>query len=325
MKPQRRHYLNLVGALAMSFPAIAAAQQSPSQIPRIGLVAWWPCDMPYAGASSEFGSFMRGLRKLGYRVGETVSINCRSAGRRNSGLATAAAELAQLPVDVIVTMSQPAGHAARKATDAIPIVTVVSGDPVGAGLARSLAKPGGNLTGVSYYATELAAKRLELLMEAVPGLATVGVLANPEVSYLPFEEDAKSAAHKLGIALYIQHVSATDEIDAAFSSMKAAGAQAVFVLPDMMLADQSPRIASLAIEHRLPTMAWGPWFTEAGCLMAYSADYSGMGHRLAVYVDRILKGTEPGDLPIEQPTKFELSINLKTAGILGGGASVPAG
>ncbi|RWP38966.1 MAG: ABC transporter substrate-binding protein [Mesorhizobium sp.] len=316
MKPTRRHYLNLAGALAMSFPAVAAAQQSPAQMPRIGLIAWWPCDMPYTGESSEFGSFMRGLRELGQTLSE-LSFECRSASKHDSGLAAAAADLVQLPVDVIVTTSQPAAHAAHEATDVIPIVTIISGNPVAAGLASSLAKPGGNLTGVSYYATELAAKRLELLMEAIPELTTVGVLANPVVNYLPFEEDAKSAAHQLGVALNIQQVSDPDELDAAFSRMEAAGAQAVFVLPDLMLSSLSPQIAALAIEHRLPTMSWGPWFTEAGCLMAYSADYSGMGHRLAFYVDRILKGSEAGDLPIEQPTKFELSINLKTANALG--------
>jgi putative ABC transport system substrate-binding protein len=316
MKPKRRHYLNLAAALVMSFAGIAAAQQPSVQTPRIGLLAWWPCDMPYAGESSEFGPFMRGLRELGHTLSE-FSFECRSASKHDSGLAAAAADLVQLPVDVIVTSSQPAAHAAQKATHAIPIVTIISGDPVAAGLASSLAKPGGNLTGVTYYANELAAKRLELLKEAVPGLATVGVLANPAVAYLPFEEDTKRAARELGVALNIQHVGEPDELDAAFSRMEAAGAQAVFVLPDLMLASQSSRIAALAIEHRLPTMAWGPWFVADGCLMAYSARYREMQHRLAFYVDRILKGSKPGDLPIEQPTKFELSINLKTANALG--------
>jgi putative ABC transport system substrate-binding protein len=218
---------------------------------------------------------------------------------------------------VIVTSSQPAAHAAQAATDAIPIVTIISGDPVAAGLASSLAKPGGNLTGVTYYATELAAKRLQLLMEAIPGLATVGVLANPVVSYLPFETDTKQAARHLGVALSLQQVSEPGELDVAFSRMKADGAQAALVLPDLMLADQSSRIAALAIEHHLPIMAWGSWYVADGCLMAYSADYGVMQHRLAYYVDRILKGTKPGELPIEQPTKFDLSVNLKTAKALG--------
>ncbi|MGO7203627.1 ABC transporter substrate binding protein, partial [Rhizobium ruizarguesonis] len=186
MKPKRRPFLKLAVALAMSFPAIAAAQQTSAKTPRIGLLAWWPCGMPYASETSEFGMFMQGLHDLGYTLQE-LSFECRSASKQDSRLAAAARDLVQLPVDVIVTSSQPAAHAAKGATDAIPIVTIISGDPVAAGLASSLAKPQGNLTGVTYYATELAAKRLQLLMEAIPGLATVGVLANPVVSYLPFE------------------------------------------------------------------------------------------------------------------------------------------
>ncbi|RUU97717.1 ABC transporter substrate-binding protein [Mesorhizobium sp. M6A.T.Cr.TU.017.01.1.1] len=316
MKSKWRYHVCLASAFAMTLPSIATAQEPSTQTPRIGLIAWWPCDMPYASDSSELGTFMRGLDELGHTLTE-LSFECRSAGKHDGGLAAAAAELVQQPVDLIVTTSQPAAHAAHGATEAIPIVTIISGDPVAGGLAQNIAKPGGNVTGVSYYATELAAKPLELLMEVIPKLATVGVLANPEVAYLPFEEDAKRAARQLGVALNIHQVSAPDELDSAFSDMKAEGAQAVFILPDLMFSDQSTRIAALAIERRLPTMAWGPWFTEAGCLMAYSADYSGMGHRLAFYVDRILKGTKAGDLPIEHPTTFEMSINLKTANALG--------
>ena len=186
MVSKRRHYLYLAGALAMLLPALATAQQQPeAQTRRIGLVAWWPCDMPYADKSSEFGPFVRGLHELGYMENE-LSIECRSASKHDSGLAAATTELAQLPLDVIVTTSQPAAHAAHKATSTIPIVTIISGDPVAAGLAVSLARPGGNLTGVSYYATELAAKRLEFLKEAVPELVTVGVLGNPVVSLFAF-------------------------------------------------------------------------------------------------------------------------------------------
>jgi putative ABC transport system substrate-binding protein len=316
MNPKRRPYIEFAVALAISFPAIAAAQQTSAKTPRIGLLAWLPCGMPYASETSEFGIFMRGLHDLGYTMNE-LSFECRSASKQDNHLAAAARDLVQLHVDVIVTSSQPAAHAVQRATEAIPIVTIISGDPVAAGLANSLAKPGGNLTGVTYYATELAAKRLQLLMEAMPGLATVGVLANPVVSYLPFETDTKQAAGHLGVALSLQQVSEPGELDAAFSRMKADGAQAALVLPDLMLADQSSRIAALGIKHRLPIMAWGSWYVTDGCLMAYSADYAVMQHRLAYYVDRILKGTKPGELPIEQPTKFDLSVNLKTANALG--------
>ena len=263
------------------------------------------------------GPFMRGLGELGYKPGETVTIECRSAGRRYDGLATAAADLARLSVDVIISYSEPAGRAVQDATTTIPIVTIISGDPVGGGMVRSLAKPGGNLTGVTYYATELTAKRLELLKELIPEISTVGVLANPNVSYLPFEEDTKRAAGRLGITPSVYQVSEPADLKSAFSRMKAESVQAVFVLPDLMLAGEAPRIAALALEHGLPTMAWGGWYTKAGCLMAYAADYGAMTHRLAFYVDRILKGAKPGDLPIEQPTTFSLSINLKTAAALG--------
>ncbi|MBP1882535.1 ABC transporter substrate-binding protein [Sinorhizobium mexicanum] len=315
MKPKQLHSLAIAALFAVGFPAFAAAQQSP---PRIGLLAYWPCEMQrYMDGSGEFGAFLHGLRELGYKAGQSVTVDCRSAGKQYDGLTVAALELTGIPVDVIVTMSQPAGHAARKATETIPIVTIVSGDPVGAGLAQSLARPGGNLTGVSYYATELSAKRLELLLEAVPGLKKIGMLANPKLSYLPFEEDARKEIRRLGLTALVEQVSAPHELDAAFSRMKAEGAEAVFILPDLMLADQSPHLAALAIKHRLPMIGWGDWFTEAGCLMAYSADYSGMGSRLAFYVDRILHGAKPGNLPIEQPTTFTLSVNLKTAKTLG--------
>ena len=318
MRLKWRCRLYLTGALAMTLPGLTVAQSPSVQMPRVGLLAWSTCDTSsFLRGDGEFGSFVHGLGEFGYRPGETVTIECRSAGERYDGLGAAAAELVRLRVDVIVTTSQPAGHAAHDATGTIPIISVVSGDPIAAGLARSLAKPGGNLTGVSYYATELTAKRLELLREAMPGVATVDVLANPDISYLPFEEDTKRAGEKLGIALRIRHISEPADLKGAFSKMETENAQAVFVLPDVMFSWEASRIASLALEHHLPVMAWGGWFTQAGCLMAYSAQYDLMNRRLAFYVDRILKGAKPGDLPIEQPTAFELSVNLKTAKALG--------
>ena len=312
-KGRRRFYIAC--ALAVTLSGIAAWQSHAANIPRIGVLSWSPCDATYLTRLS--GPFLRGLSELGYKPGETVTIECRSADRRYDGLATAAAELAKIPVDVIVSDNQPAGHAAREATATIPIVTIISGDPVAAGLARSLAKPGGNLTGVSYYATELTAKRLELLKEMIPNVTSVGVLANPNLSYLPFEEDTTRAAARLGITSNIHHVSRSADLEGAISKMKAESVQAIFVLPDMMLANEAQRIGALALEHRLPAMGWGDWFTKGGFLMAYSTDYGKLSHRLAFYVDRILKGAKPADLPIEQPTTYALSINLKTAEALG--------
>jgi putative ABC transport system substrate-binding protein len=292
----------------MTLPTFAAAQT-----PLIGWLSWSHCETP----SSASPHFLRGLGDLGYKPGETVTVECRSAGRHDDGLVAAATELVELGVDVIVSESEPAARAAHEVTDTIPIVSNFSGDPVAAGLARSLAQPGGNVTGLSYYATELTGKRLDLLKKAVPELTTVDVLSNPVVSYLPFEEDTKRAASRLGIAVRIHHVSEPTDLVNAFAAMKADSAQAAFVLPDLMLAHEASRIADLALEHRLPTMAWAYWYANVGCLMAYSAWYPDLTYRLAFYVDRILKGAKPGDLPIEQPTKYVLSINLKTAETLG--------
>jgi putative ABC transport system substrate-binding protein len=244
-------------------------------------------------------------------------VECRSANNSLEGLATASAELVELRVDVIVSTSEPAARAIYGATKTIPIVSVFSGDPISAGMARSLAQPGGNATGVSYYATELTGKRLDLLKKAVPKLTTVDVLSNPDVSYFPFEEDTKRAAGLLGIAVRVHHVREPTDIDNAFATMKAETAQAVFVLPDLMLAGEGVRIAALALEGRLPTMTWGYWYAKQGCLLAYSARYNDLQYRLGYYIDRILKGANPGDIPIEQPTQYSLSVNLKTANTLG--------
>ena len=257
------------------------------------------------------------LRDLGRVPGKNITIECRSAGNRYEGYAPATAELVRLPVDVIVSESEPASHLARSVTKTVPIVTILSGDPVRSGLAQTLAKPGGNLTGLTYYATELTAKRLELLKEMLPGISTIGVLANPIVSYLPFEEDTKSAVGLLGLALVVKQVREPNELDDAIHQMKAEGAQAVFVLPDMMFASEAKRIADLALAERLPLMAWGSWFTDLGGLMAYSAEYASLVRHLAIYVDQILKGVQPGEMPIEQASRFELSLNLRTARTLG--------
>jgi len=308
----KQFYCRLAFALVMSLPVPALAQSSNTQTPLIGHLAWGPCE-----GLNEDNSFLVGLRDLGYKPGENVRIECRSADRQEEGLRVAAAELVGLEVEVIVSFSEPVARAAYQATDKIPIVSIFSGDPVASGMARSLSQPGGNVTGVSYYATELTGKRLDLLNEAMPELTSVDVLANPAVSYLPFEEDTKQSADKLGLAVRIHNVSKPSDIDSAFSTMSANNAQAVFVLPDLMLANEASRIATLALEYNLPSMAWGFWYVNLGCLMAYSTWYPDHDYRLAFYVDRVLKGARPGDLPIEQPTKYILSINLKTAAALG--------
>jgi putative ABC transport system substrate-binding protein len=190
---------------------------------------------------------------------------------------------------------------------------IASGDPVASGLVNSLARPGGNVTGLSYYATELTGKRLEFLRDMVPSISVIGVPANPAVAYLPFEEDTRRAAATLGLRVAIHQVCKAADLKDAFADMATEGVDAVFILPDLMLSTEAKQIAELALHHRLPTMAWGGWFTKAGGLMAYSAEYANMSRSLASYVDKIVKGAKPGDLPIDQPTRFVLSINLNTA------------
>jgi putative ABC transport system substrate-binding protein len=303
----RRHGSGVL--LLTLFLSGSALAQPPSKVPHIGWLDFWPqCDS---------SGLEGGLRDLGYTPGTSIVIDCGSAEGSYERLPTAAAELVKLNVDVIVAASQPTARAAHEATQTIPIVMIASGDPVAAGLVKSLDHPGGNVTGLTYYATELTAKRLELLREAVPSLTKIGVLANPVVAYLPFENDTLKAAATLGLGVAIYHVSEPGDIDGAFEKMSGEGVGGVFVLPDMMLAGEAERIGRLALSHRLPTMAWGQWFTKAGCLMAYSAEYPSLTRSLAGFVDKILKGAKPGDLPIDQPYLFRLSINPAIARALG--------
>jgi putative tryptophan/tyrosine transport system substrate-binding protein len=302
-----------LASVAISLALMCGEGQAAS-LPRIGLLTFFSCRAE--DIQDEFGPFLKGLSELGYRRDETFALDCEAAEKSYAKLPNAARELIARDIDVIVTTSQPAGQAAHDVTQTVPIVSVVSGDPVAAGLAASLARPGRNLTGVSYYATELTAKRLEILKEAIPGIATIAALANPDTSYLPFEADTLKAARRLGLDVKIYEAKSPNDIDREIPRMATEGAQAIFILPDLMLANEAGHIARLALEHRLPTMAWAPWYTRAGCLIAYSADYAAMNHRLAFYVDRILKGDSPANLPLEQPTTFLLSINAKTAATL---------
>ncbi len=296
-------------ALALALgPAAPVYAQQAATLPIIGLLAWDSCNEP---------ELVAGLKELGRIPGDNILIECRSAGGRYDGFRKAAAELVQLPLDVIVSASQPAGRAAREATATIPIVTIASGDPVSSGLAQSLSVPGGNVTGVTYYATELTGKRLAFLREMVPNASFIGVLANPATADLPFEEETRQAANALGVRLIIHRVGDSGSPAEAIRLLKAQGAEAVFVLPSLTYSYRAKQIAASALDERLPLMAAGSGFTKAGGLMAYSADYASLVRRLAVYVDKILKGVRAGSLPIEQPARFELSINARTANALG--------
>lgn len=301
-------YSSWVVMFALAFLSPGTAH--PAGMPKIGLLSWSSCErLP--------GSLMAGLAELGYIPGKTFTLDCRSAEQNYDRLLPAAEDLVRAGVDVIVATSHPTARAAHLATETVPIVMIASGEPIGSGLVHSLAHPGGNVTGLSYYATELTEKRLEMLRDMVPSASVIGVLSNPAVAYLPFEEDTKRAARSLNVRLAFHAVSSPADIAAAFAVMPTEGVNAVFILPDLMLGSQAEQIAELALRDGMPTMAWGGWFTKAGVLMAYSAEYPAMGRTLATYVDKILKGAKPADLPVDQPTRFVLSINLKTARALG--------
>jgi len=285
-----------------------AITQPAPKIPKIGILRWGGCNISV---------FENALRDLHYVRGENIVLECRSAGGRYPGLDTAARELVELKVDVIAALSEPAAHAAKSATATIPIVMIASGDPVASGLVKSLARPGGNATGLSYYATELTAKRLEILKELEPGVHRIAVLSNPKLAYLPFVRDTARAAEALGHEIQTLEASEPGGIDAAFEAINGAHIDALFVLPDLMNGSEAGRIAKLALDRRLPTFAWADWFVAAGCLAAYAADYDALERRAAAYIDKILRGASPSDLAVEQPTKFQLVINLKTAKALG--------
>jgi putative ABC transport system substrate-binding protein len=263
-------------------------------------------------------AFRQGLRDLGYVEGQNLVIESRYAEGREERLPDLAAELVRLKVDVIVA-GGPAIRAAQHATSTIPIVMAVTGDPVQSGYVASLARPGGNITGVSVLGAELTGKRLEILKETVPQSTRIAVLANPATpTYGALMHDLTVTARALGLHLHVLELRSPDELDPAFAAMRRAGAEALFVVEDPLLIDHlRGRIADLAATHRLPAIYSWKMSVAAGGLMSYGPSMPDMTRRAATYVDKILKGTTPGELPVERPMKFELVINLKTAKALG--------
>jgi putative ABC transport system substrate-binding protein len=300
--------------LTLSFLAapLAAGAQQAGRIPRIGLLWSGAPSDPYAQA------FRQGLQELGYVEGKSIVLEDRSAEGRPDRLPTLAAELVRLQVDVILAAESETIRAAWQATKTIPIVMATSGDPVGLGVVASLAHPGGNVTGLSSISTELAGKRLELLKGLVPGVTRVAFVWNPDnpVQARMFTE-TEVAARSLGVQLQSLKVRGPSELDGALSAMTQERAGALIVVVDLLLFAHMRRIADLAVVSRLPAIAQRKEFAEAGGLMTYGPSYAGLFRRAATYVDKILKGAKPADLPVEQPTKFELVLNLKTAKALG--------
>ena len=307
----RRAFLGIVTLLAA--PRAAAAQPG-SKVPRIGILGIGP-----PGTSVSWQAFQKGLQDLGYVEGQHVNFDYRWPESGPEGYPPLALQMVRSRVDVILTISAAPALAAKRATDRLPIVFCALGDdPVRRGLVASLARPGGNATGTVILSRELEAKRLELLKEAVPGLSRAAVLwraGNPTNSAML--QDIEEAARRLGIRVVPAHWKVPDDIEKAFQVARRERVEGLLALPSPETRRAREHIARLALKHRLPTVGSEPGFAEGGNLAQYGPDLSQSCRRAALYVDRILKGAKPADLPVEQPTKFELVINLKTAKALG--------
>ena len=311
----RRTFLAGTSAALLASPLAAEAQQA-AKVARIGYLS------PNLAANRHMQeAFRQGLRDLGYVEGRNLVIEYRDAEGKADRLPALAAELVALKVDVIVAAGPPAALAAKQATRTLPIVFASSGDPVTSGLVTSLARPGGNVTGLSAVAPELVGKCLEQLKQAVPGVSRVAVLWQPgglgERTDKYILKEAEVAARALGVRLQFVEARGPADFDRAFSDMTRARAGALTVLSTPMFVSERRRLVDLAAKNRLPAVY--PWreFVDAGGLMSYGPNLADMFRRAATYVDKILKGAKPADLPVEQPTKFELVINLKTAKALG--------
>jgi putative tryptophan/tyrosine transport system substrate-binding protein len=311
---RRREVITLLGGAAVAWPLAALAQQ-PAKLPTIGFLG---TQTPTA-QSSWTAAFVQRLRELGWIDGRTVTIEYRWAEGegRSARYAEIAAEFVALKVDVIVTNGTATVIAAKQTTSVIPIVFASAGDPVGNGLVVSLAQPGGNVTGLSVQAPDLASKRLELLREVVPGLRHLAILANAaNPIFVPEMAEVQAAARTLGLEVATSKIGRADDIAPAIDAFKGR-ADALYVFPDPLVDTNRNLIDTLALDARLPTMHGQRDFVEAGGLMSYGSNYEDLWRRAAEYVDKIFHGTKPADIPIEQPTKFDLVINLKTAKALG--------
>jgi putative ABC transport system substrate-binding protein len=309
--------IRLLVTLVLGLLVVPLAADSPAgHVPRIGVLGW---GAPPSAAAREQHPFLRGLRELGWVEGQNIAIESRWAEFSLDRLPDLAADLIRLKVEVIMTLGGPAARAAKQATTTIPIVINV-GNAVEQGLVTNLARPEGNITGVSRMSPELSQKYLELLNEAIPQLSYVAVLWCPEYAGNPPQwSETQVVAHTLGIQLQSLEVWDPDDIDAALEAATSNSAQALIVF-DCALFDPSPtlqRIIGLAAKHRLPAIFWQRRCVEVGGLMSYGPSMPDLARRTATYVDKILKGAQPADLPVEQPMKFELIINLKTAQALG--------
>ena len=308
---RRRDVFPLISSVAI-WPLTARAQQlKPPTIGYFGATA-------AAAEKSRTDAFVRRLSELGWIDGHTVAIEYHWAESRTERFTEIAGDLVRLPVDIIVATSIAAALACKQATSVIPIVFPLAGDPLGTGLVTSLARPGGNVTGLSNQGADLAGKRLEVLREVNPGLRNLAVLANAEYpGRIPEIADIQAAAQSLGLDIVTFEIKPAGDIASVFNAMREEGAEALYVVGDTFMNSNRVRISSLAVQARLPTIYVAREYVEAGGLMSYGANIPHLFARAAELVDKILRGTKPGDIPVEQPTEFELVVNLKTAKALG--------
>jgi putative ABC transport system substrate-binding protein len=308
---KRREFITLLGGAAAAWPLAARAQQ-PSKLPIIGFLG----GATASAWTNWLAAFVQRLRELGWSEGRTVSIEYRWAEGRHERAAEIAAEFVRLKVDVIVT-SGGVLSAVRQATSTIPIVFAVANDPIGAGFVSSLARPGGNITGLSLQTRDLAAKRLELLREIAPGIRRFGILANiGNDAAVPEIDEVQAAARILGLEVVTSEIRQAEDITSAFAAF-GSDVEALYVCTDPLVLAQRARINTLALTARLPTIYGPREHVEAGGLLSYGANFPDPFRRSADLVDKILRGAKPADLPVEQPIKFDLIINLTTAKALG--------
>jgi putative tryptophan/tyrosine transport system substrate-binding protein len=304
---KRREFILAVGGAAASVPFAARAQQA-DKLPIIGILG-----SSSAAWSHWLGAFVQRIRELGWIENRTITIDYRWTEGRNDRYAEFSAEFVRRKIDVILPLGTPAIIAAKKATSVIPIVFPLASDPVGDGLVASLAHPGGNTTGMSNQQPDLAGKRLEILRDIVPGLSQLAVLANANNRTATLSvAEVHLAARKLGLEIVSVSVKRADDIALAIESFKGR-TQALYVVGDPLVADNQIQINTLALAARLPTMHGSRVYVETGGLLSYGPDFSALFRRAGDYVDKILKGAKPADLPVEEPTKIELVVNLKTA------------
>ena len=310
----RRAFVIRIG-VTLAAPLAAAAQQA-RKISRVGYLS--PSSLSDPRTQRFVDAFRQGLRDLGWSDGDNIGIEYRWADERTERLAGLASELVRLRMDVIVAATTPAIVAAKQATGTIPIVMANAAGPVETGIVASIAQPGGNITGLSMMAPGLVGKQMQLLTELVPKTNRLAVLGNPTNAInAPQLRQAQDAARALDARLQSVEARAPGDLEGAFAAMIRERAGALIVLTDTMLARNRAPIAALAMKNRLPAVYGATEYVEAGGLMAYGPNQTDLYRRAATYVDKILKGAKPADLPVEQPTKFELSINLKTAKALG--------